>query len=91
MVVGGLSPKRQWVVVWNQLMGLPVPAKMDPLKTLTKPMVLVDEPSDFEVAVRVARRLFKWNDSALAFAASSDASRALFVEWIKREVRDGVV
>ena len=56
-----------------------------------KAMVLGDEPTDFEVAVRVARRVFKWNDSALAFAASSDTSRALFVEYIKQEIRGGVV
>ena len=64
---------------------------MDPPPALIKPMVVLDEPSDFDIAVRVARRVFKWNDSALAFAASSDASRMLFVEWIKREVRVGVV
>ena len=57
---------------------------------MIKTMVL-EEPSDFDVAVRVARRVFKWNDSALAFAASSDTSRALFVEWIKQEIRGGVV
>ena len=64
---------------------------MDPPHALIKPMVVLDEPSDFDIAVRVARRVFKFNDSALAFAASSDASRALFIEWIKREVRGGVV
>ena len=63
---------------------------MDPSQAMIKTMVL-EEPSDFDVAVRVARRVFKWNDSALAFAASSDASRVLFVEWIKQEIRGGVV
>ena len=64
---------------------------MDPPPTMIKAMVLGDEPTDFEVAVRVARRVFKWNDSALAFAASSDTSRVLFVEYIKQEIRAGVV
>ena len=62
---------------------------MDQPQTLIKAMVL-EEPTDFEVAVRVARRVFKWNESALIFAASSDASRVLFVEWVKQELR-GVV
>ena len=64
--------------------------KMDPSQAMIKTMVL-EEPSDFDVAVRVARRVFKWNDSALAFAASTDTSRALFVEYIKQEIRGGVV
>jgi len=64
--------------------------KMDQPQAMIKTMVL-EEPSDFDVAVRVARRVFKWNDSALAFAASTDTSRALFVEYIKREIRGGVV
>ena len=63
--------------------------KMYP-QTVPKPMAL-EEPNDFGGAVRVARRVFKWNDSELAFAASSDASRVLFVEWAKREIRGGVV
>ena len=63
---------------------------MDPSQAMIKTMVL-EEPSDFDVAVRVARRVFKWNDSALAFAASSDTSRALFVEYTKQEIRGGVV
>ena len=54
-------------------------------------MVVLDEPSDFDIAVRVARRLFNWNDSALTFVDSSDASRAMFVEWIKKAIRGGVV
>ena len=62
---------------------------MDQPQTLIKAMVL-EEPTDFEVAVRVARRVFKWNEPALTFAASSDASRVLFVEWVKQELR-GVV
>ena len=52
---------------------------MDQPQAMIKTMVL-EEPSDFDVAVRVARRVFKWNESALTFAASSDASRVLFVE-----------
>ena len=52
---------------------------MDPPQT--KPMIL-EESSEFDIAVRVARRVFKWNDSALAFAASSNASLVLFAEWI---------
>jgi hypothetical protein len=64
---------------------------MDPPHALIKPMIVLDEPGNFEIAVRVARRVFKMNNSALAFAASSDASRALFIEWIKYEARGGVV
>ena len=64
--------------------------KMDPSQAMIKTMVL-EEPSDFDVAVRVARRVFKWNESALTFAASTDTSRMLFVEWIKQEIRGGVV
>ena len=60
---------------------------MDPPPTMIKAMVLGDEPTGFEVAVRVARRVFKWNESALTYAASSDASRVLFVEWVKQELR----
>ena len=63
---------------------------MDPSQAMIKTMVL-EEPSDFDVAVRVARRVFKWNGSALTFAASSDASRVLFVEWVKQELRGGGV
>ena len=57
---------------------------------MIKPMVLLTSPAILSIAVRVARRVFKWNDSALAFAASSDASRVLFVEWIKQELRVAV-
>jgi len=64
--------------------------KMDQPQAMIKTMVL-EEPSDFDVAVRVARRVFKWNESALTFAASSDASRVLFVEWVKQELRGGGV
>ena len=64
--------------------------KMDPSQAMIKTMVL-EEPSDFDVAVRVARRVFKWNGSALTFATSSDASRVLFVEWVKQELRGGGV
>lgn len=53
--------------------------------------MVLEDPTDFDIAVRVARRLFKWNESALAYAASSDASRVLFVEWVKGRVRGGVV
>jgi len=64
--------------------------KMDQSQAMIKTMVL-EEPSDFDVAARVARHVFKWNESAIAFAASSDASRVLFVEWVKQELRGGVV
>ena len=63
---------------------------MDQPQAMIKTMVL-EEPSDFDVAVRVARRVFKWNESALTFAASTDTSLMLFVEWIKQEIRGGVV
>jgi hypothetical protein len=63
---------------------------MDP-QAVIKPMVLEEEPSDWDIAVRVARRVFQMNEPALAFAASSDASRALFVEWVKQQLRGSVV
>ena len=57
---------------------------MDP----PQPMTMIEEPpSDFEVAVRVARRLWKFSDAAISFASSSEVTRVEFVAWVKDNLR----
>ena len=57
---------------------------MDP----PQPMTMIEEPpSDFEVAVRVARRLWKFSDAAISFAGSSEGTRVEFVAWVKDNLR----
>ena len=46
-----------------------------------------ESPSDFEVAKRVARRLWAFNDAAISFASSSEATRLEFVTWVKANLR----
>ena len=52
-------------------------------------MIHEDEepPSDFEVAKRVARRLWGFSDAAISFASSSEATRVEFVAWVKDNLR----
>ena len=38
---------------------------------------------DFNVAARIARTLFGFNESAICFAGSSPATEKAFVAWIK--------
>ena len=53
-----------------------------------QPMAMIEEPpSDFEVAKRVARRLWAFNDAAISFASSSEATRVEFVTWVKANLR----
>ena len=60
---------------------------MDPPPPMT--MIHEDEepPSDFEVAKRVARRLWGFSDAAISFASSSEATRVEFVTWVKANLR----
>ena len=44
-------------------------------------------PADFEVAVRVARRLWKFSDAEISFAGSSESTRVEFVAWVKGKLR----
>ena len=62
-------------------------SKMEQQPPTPKPMVLEREPDDFDVACRVARRLWQLPDRALHFAASSEASKALFVAYVKEELK----
>jgi len=39
--------------------------------------------SDFNVAARIARELFGFNEAAICFAGSSSATEAAFVAWVK--------
>ena len=51
-------------------------------------MTMIEEPpSDFEVAKRVARRLWGFSDAAISFASSSEATRVEFVTWMKANFR----
>ena len=53
-----------------------------------QPMTMIEEPpSDFEVAKRVARRLWGFSDAAISFASSSEATRVEFVAWVKDNLR----
>ena len=38
-------------------------------------MIREEPPTDFEIAVRVARRLWKFSDAAISFAGSSENTR----------------
>ena len=60
---------------------------MDPPPPMT--MIHEDEepPSDFEVAKRVARRLWGFSDAAISFAGSSESTRGEFVAWVKFNLR----
>ena len=44
--------------------------------------------ADFDVAARVAFRLWGFNKAALSFAGSSASTRASFVQWAKDELRE---
>ena len=51
-------------------------------------MTMIEEPpSDFEVAKRVARRLYGFSDAAISFASSSEGTRVEFVTWVKANLR----
>ena len=60
---------------------------MDPPPPMT--MIHEDEepPSDFEVAKRVARRLWGFSEAAISFAGSSEITRVEFVAWVKANLR----
>ena len=58
---------------------------MDPKPPMT--MIREEPPTDFEVAVRVARRLWKFSDAAISFAGSSEGTRVEFVAWVKDNLR----
>ena len=55
------------------------------------PMTMIHEdegpPSDFEIAKRVARRLWGFSDAAISFAGSSESTREQFVAWVKFNLR----
>ena len=42
---------------------------------------------EFDVAARVAFRLWGFNKAAISFAGSSVSTRASFVQWVKDELR----
>ena len=58
---------------------------MDPKPPMT--MIREEPPTDFEVAVRVARRLWGFSDAAISFASSSECTRVEFVAWVKDNLR----
>ena len=60
---------------------------MDPMDP-PQPMTMIEEPpSDFEVAKRVARRLWGFRDAAISLAGSSESTRMEFVAWVKDNLR----
>ena len=58
---------------------------MDPKPPMT--MIREEPPTDFEIAVRVARRLWKFSDAAISFVGSSESTRVAFVAWVKDNLR----
>lgn len=63
---------------------------MDKQPPQPKKMILEDPPmtpTDFEIAVRIARRLWDYPDRALHFAASTEETRNAFVAYVKGELK----
>ena len=64
----------------NRIMDEPQPPQ-------PKKMILEEPPTEFEIAVRIARRLWDLPDRALHFAASAEETRNAFVAYVKGELK----